>query len=606
MKMQVGEYIAQFLVSRGVTHNYTVPGGGAMYLNMAFGHTEGLKNVFVQHEQAAAIAAEAHARLTNLPALVCCTTGPGGTNTLTGVVGAWLDSIPMIVVSGQVKYESTKMAAGLDLRAMGDQEYDIVPVVSHMTKYARLVTKPESIRYHLEKAWHLATTGRPGPVWLDIPQDVQRAIVEVDDMEGYDSSTYDANLPEAPSLELARDIIDRVRAAERPVLNLGNGVRIADAYDEAQRLIDRLNIPVVVGFNSIDTIPSDHELYVGRAGIMGDRPGNWAVQNSDLFLSIGSRLSIRQVGYDVRNWARAAYTIVEDVDAEELKKPTVRIDMPVHADAKAFVLALLEALGDEVLPANRDWNTRCRQWRDAYPCALPHMLVDDEVGNPYCFMRRLSEILPEGECVVVGNGTALVASSQALLMKRGQRYISNSGAASMGYDLPAAIGAAFALPGERITCLSGDGSIQMNLQELQTIVFHNLPIKVFVINNEGYHSMRQTEGNLFPDLPPVGVGPETGDLSFPSMEKISAAYGIPYCAARTNGEMAGAIQEALAGDGPFICEVFVTPEQKFEPKSATKKLEDGTLVSPPLEDLAPFLPREELERIMVIPLLEDK
>lgn len=605
MRQEVSEYIGEYLVKYGLKYDFTVPGGGAMYLNMAFGHTKGLKNVFMQHEQAAAMAAEAYARIDNVPALVCCTTGPGGTNTLTGVLGAWLDSIPMLVISGQVKYPSTKMASGLNVRALGDQEYDIVPVASHMTKYAVTVTDPMSIRYHLEKALYLMLAGRPGPVWLDIPQDVQRAVVAIDDMPGFDiSECTDANAPKATH-EQARYTIEKIQAAERPVLNLGNGVRIADAYDRVQELIHKLHIPVVVGFNSIDTVPSDDSLYIGRAGTIGDRAGNWAVQNSDLLLSIGSRLSVRQVGYDVRNWARAAYTIVEDVDAEELKKKSIRVDYPVHADALDFVNMLLIELGDDEVQPKQSWINTCKSWQRDYPVVTSDQERPEDVSNAYCFMKTLSELLPEGEMIATGNGTAYVASSQALQIKHGQRYVNNSAAASMGYDLPAAIGACFAAGKAETICLSGDGSIQMNLQELQTIVFHKLPIKIFVINNQGYHSMRQTEGNLFPGISKVGVGPESGDLSFPDMKAIANAYGIPYTSATTNGEICAAIVETRETDGPALCEIFVSTQQKFAPKSATKKLEDGTLVSPPLEDLAPFLPREELEKIMIIPMWED-
>lgn len=608
MAIQVSDYIARYLVERGVTHNYTVPGGGAMYLNMSFGHAKELKNVFVQHEQTAAMAAEAHARMAGVPQLVCCTTGPGGTNTLTGVLGAWLDSIPMIVVSGQVKYASTKMASGLNVRALGDQEYDIVPVAKNMAKYAVTVTDPLSIKKHLDRAWGLATSGRPGPVWLDIPQDVQRAVVEEADLEVPDDSEAGEGSCEFGDAELAQiaaEVVARIRESERPVLNAGNGIRIAGAYEEFVRLVDMLGIPVVTGFDSIDTIPFTSPFYIGRAGIMGDRPGNWAVQNSDLFLSIGSRLSVRQVGYSVDNWAREAYTIVEDVDSEELKKKSIRVDLPVCADAKRFIDALLVALGGEKLPPKAAWLEICRDWKCRYPVVSKEHKAEKRAANTYFFMDELSKAVSDGAPVVTGNGSAYVVSSQVWSVKPGQRYISNSGAASMGYDLPAAIGAAFASPRKEVICLSGDGSIQMNLQELQTIVFHRLPIKIFVINNGGYHSMRQTEENLFPDVSPVGIGPETGDLSFPSMEKISWAYGIPYTSARFNGEVVDAIEETLSVDGPALCEVFVTADQKFEPKSATKKLEDGTLVSPPLEDLAPFLPREELENIMVVPLWEE-
>lgn len=602
--MQVAEYIGKYLVSRGVRFNFTVPGGGAMYLNMAFGHTDRLRNVFVQHEQAAAMAAEAVARVSGVPALVCCTTGPGGTNTLTGVLGAWLDSIPMVIISGQVKYESTARSTGLNLRAMGDQEFDITPVVAPMTKYSEMVVDPNSIKYHLDKAWWLATTGRPGPVWLDIPQNVQRAEIDPDSLEGFDPSERLDGIPAPVSVEIVDHILERIQLSKRPVLNIGNGVRIANAYAPLQKLIAQLNVPVVTEVNSIDCVPDDCPLYVGRAGLIGDRAGNWAVQNSDLFISIGSRLSARQVGYDVRSWARAAYTIVEDVDAEELKKPTIRVDYPVHADARDLITKLLDRLNGDSLPPKTEWIDVCAGWRTDYPVVTEKHYAESRAANVYAFMNEISNQLDEDEVIVTGNGSACVVSSQVLKIKSGQRYLYNSGAASMGYDLPAAIGACFASGEKRTVCLSGDGSIQMNLQELQTIVFHRLPIKIFIINNGGYHSMRQTEANLFPEKVPVGIGPETGDLSFPDMERIAAAYGIPYTRACRNGELCEAIRRTLGQDGPSICEVFVVKDQKFEPKSATRKLPDGTLISPPLEDLAPFLPREELERIMLVPMWE--
>lgn len=606
-KKQVADYIAEYLVAHKIDCNFTVPGGGAMYLNMAFGNATGMNNVFMQHEQSAAIAAEAYARMTGVPALVCCTTGPGGTNTLTGVLGAWLDSIPMLVISGQVRYATTKMASGLNVRALGDQEFDIVPTAATMSKYAVTVTDPMRIRYHLEKALYFATHGRPGPVWLDIPQDVQRAMIESEYLEGFKpSDSEDAPLIPPCTMEQAEYVIDKIRTSERPVLNLGNGIRIAGAYEQVQKLIDLLGIPVVNGFNSLDTVPSDNDCYIGRAGIMGDRPGNWTIQNSDLLLSIGSRLSVRQVGYDVNTWAREAFTIIEDIDAEELKKKSIRVDFPVHADALDFVNMLIEATGGKPLEKKAAWLDRCKEWKRDYPVVTPAHAKEKRAVNVYYFMDRLSDLIPENIPIVTGNGSAYVVSSQVLQIKLGQRYISNSGAASMGYDLPAAIGASLAIEKGDVVCLSGDGSIQMNLQELQTIVFQKLPIKIFVINNEGYHSMRQTEGNLFPDIPHVGIGPETNDLSFPSMEKIAKAYGIPYVCANTNAEVDAAIDKTLGYEGAIICELFVATDQKFEPKSATKKLSDGTLVSPPLEDLAPFLDREELEQLMVIPLIEER
>ena len=605
MNVKISEWISQYLVDYGVRHNFTVPGGGAMHLNVAFGHQEGMKNIFVQHEQSAAIAAEGYYRATNKLPLVCCTTGPGGTNTLTGVLGAWLDSIPMLIISGQVRYDTTARSADSAVRAMGDQEFDITPMVAHMTKYAVMITDPRTVKYHLQKALFLAKSGRPGPVWLDIPLNIQGAYIDSNDFIEFDEYECINRQPDHVNDKVIEEVIRLIRNSKRPVFNAGNGIRTADAHKEFSEAVRLLNIPVVTGWDSIDLIESDNPLYVGRAGIMGDRPGNWAVQNSDLLLSVGSRLGIRQVGYDKKSWARESFVIMVDIDAAELSKPSIHVEYPIHADAKDFLNSLIDSLKNKPIPPKEDWCQICAGWKKDYPVVLPKHYQEAEYANVYCFINELSKRLQEGQTTVTGNGSACVVGSHAYVIKADQRFIINSGAASMGYDLPAAIGACFAEDKKEIICLSGDGSIQMNLQELQTIVFHKLPIKIFLINNQGYHSMRQTQGNLFPEYTTVGVGPESRDLSFPNMEKIADAYGIPYYSIHRNSEMGAALDEALNKEGYLMCEIFVDTEQKFEPKSATKRLEDGTLISPPLEDLAPFLPREELEKIMIIPMLPE-
>jgi acetolactate synthase-1/2/3 large subunit len=602
---RVADYFGEYLVHRGVTVDFTVPGGGAMHLDDAFAHTNGMKCIFMQHEQSAAIAAEAYARLHKEVPLVCVTTGPGGTNTLTGVVGAWLDSIPMLIISGQVRYATTARAAGVPVRAMGDQEFDITRIVAPMTKYAEMLSEPKMAMYHLEKAMFLMREGRPGPVWLDVPLDIQSALIDEKDFvhfdpikEGYQNDAY--NVDDAT----VDKVIELIKNAKRPVLNAGNGIRIADAHNEFIQVVNLLNIPVVTGWDSIDLIEDENPLYIGRAGLMGDRPGNWAIQNSDLILSVGSRLGVRQVGYDKKKWAREAFVIMVDIDKGELTKPSIHVEMPIQADAKKFLKKLLLKLNGISLKEKNEWIMRCQNWKKDYPVVLPKHYAPAPLANVYCFVKELSRRLPEGRITVVGNGSACVVGSHAFEIKKGQRFIINSGAASMGYDLPAAIGAAIE-SGEEIICLSGDGSIQMNLQELQTIVHHKLPIKIFVINNDGYHSMRQTESNLFPEHSMFGVGPnDSYDISFPNMEKISNAYGIPYVSIKNNSEMIK-LDEILATNGYMLVEIFVDKEQKFEPKSATKKYPDGKLVSPPLEDLAPFLPREELKKIMIVPMLDD-
>ena len=604
MKIRLADYVAELLVKNGISHCFTVTGGGAMHLNDAFGHKEGLTCTYNHHEQACAIAGEAYARINNELALVCVTTGPGGTNALTGVVGAYLDSIPMLVISGQVRYDTSARGMGLNVRAGGDQEFDITKAVASMTKYCEMIEDPKRIRYAVEKAIYLAKHGRPGPCWIDIPVNFQGAIIETDELVGYDKAEDEATLAPTVSDEVAKDVIDKIKNAKHPVLYAGNGVRLAGAFELFEKLVPMLNIPVVTGWDNIDMMADADPLYVGRGGIMGDRPGNFAVQNADLVLAVGNRLSIRQVGYNWQTWARAAHVIMVDVDAEELKKPTLHVETPIHADALDFLMAIERNLGkDTPLYPENGWQEKCREWKKNYPVVQKKHYEDTRDTNVYAFVKELSHRLPEGYVTVVGNGSACVVGSHGYEIKKGQRFIINSGAASMGYDLPAAIGVCTALGKKEIVCLTGDGSIQMNLQELQTILTNRLPIKIFVINNDGYHSIRQTQTNLFGHHTKVGIGPESGDLSFPSLEKLAYAYGYEYAACRSNGEIEDTLKRAFSTEGAFIAEIFVSPEQLFEPKSATKRLEDGTLVSPPLEDLAPFLPREELEKIMIIPMI---
>lgn len=603
MKIKVSDYISDFLVRSGIDTAFTVTGGGAMHLNDAFGHQKGMHCVYQHHEQACAIAAEAYARIHNKMAALVVTTGPGGTNAITGVVGGWLDSIPMLVISGQVRYDTTARSTGLGIRAMGDQEFDITKAIDCMTKYSEMVTDKNKIRYCLEKALKLAQQGRPGPCWLDIPLNIQGSYVDTDDLYPYDGAD-DETLPDKVEDETIDEIIKLIKNAERPVFNAGNGIRIAGAFDKFRSVIEKLNIPVVTGWDSIDCIEDEHPLYVGRAGIMGDRPGNFAVQNSDLLLSVGSRLSIRQVGYNYQTWARAAKKIVVDVDKEELKKPTVNPDMPIWADAKDFLTKLDERLGEEKLFTKNEWIECCQGWKKNYPVVLPKHYEQSTPCNVYAFIKELSSRLNEGQITVVGNGSACVVGSHAYVIKKNQRFIINSAIASMGYDLPAAIGACVCDSSQDIINVTGDGSIQMNIQELQTIVQNKLPIKIFMINNGGYHSIRQSQKNFFGE-PLVGVGYDSHDLSFPDMSKLVPAYGIPYLRCENNADLGSIIEKTLNTPGYAFCEIIVDSEQKFEPKSATKKLPDGTLVSAPLEDLAPFLPREELEKIMFIPLTEE-
>ena len=612
MKQRLADYVADFLINHGVTDCFSVVGGGAMHLNDALGHKEGLKVTYNHHEQACAIAAEAYARLDNRIAAVCVTTGPGGTNALTGVVGGWLDSIPMFIISGQVRYDTTaryamKFTDGMPLRAMGDQEYDIVKSVTPMTKYAVMIEDPKQIRYALEKAWHLATTGRPGPVWIDIPVNFQGGYIETEELEGYDPSEDDALLPPKVGEQTIQTVLEKIRMAKRPVFHAGYGIRLSGGYEVFRKVAEKLNIPVVTYWNAVDLIEDDNELYCGRAGNMGDRPSNWAIQNADLILAIGTRISIRQVGYNWKTWARAAEVIMVDIDQAEMKKPTLHVEMPIWADAKDFLNRMNESIGQEY-PVNRskEWLATCQRWKKEYPAVLSRQWEENgETANVNAFVRYLSSRLPENSLTAVSNGACCVVGNQAYVIQKGSRMANNSAVASMGYGLPAAIGTCIG-GGRRTTiCLEGDGSIMMNLQELQTVLTNRLPIKLFLINNNGYHSIRITQNNLFKEHSKIGIGPESGDLSFPEFKKIAEAFGYSYYCASSNKEMKEVVDKVLAENGPVFCEIFTDTTQVWEPKSSTKRLSDGTLVSPPLEDLAPFLPREELEKNMFIPLMSE-
>ena len=616
MKIRLADYVADFVVNNGITECFTVVGGGAMHLNDAFGHKEGLHSTYNHHEQGSAIAAEAYARLNNKPALLCVTTGPGGTNAITGVVGGWLDSIPMFVVSGQVRYDTTaryneQFTDGAPLRAVGDQEFDITKSIDCMCKYSTMIEDPLTIKYALEKALKLATTGRPGPVWLDIPVNYQGMIIETDDLyPGYfgseDEKNDDALLPGAVSEDTVNTVLEKIKNAERPVIYAGNGIRLSGGYDTFREMVEKLGVPVCTYWDAVDLIETEHPLYCGRGGNMGDRPGNFAVQNADLILAIGNRLPIRVVGYNFSTWAREAEVIMVDIDEAELKKHTIHVEMPVHADAKDFMEKLLQASKsvDGNVCKKENWVKQCQTWKEKYPVVLEkHWNESEDFANAYASFDYISRSLPEGSLTVTSNGTCCVAGHQSWFIKKGTRFFNNNAIASMGYGLPAAIGACVANDYKDTICLEGDGSIMMNLQELQTIITNKLPLKIFMINNEGYHSIRQTQTNLFGHHTKVGIGPESSDLSFPDFSKLIPAFGMKYISAHTNDDMKKAVDETLATEGPVFCEIFVTTTQFFEPKSSTKRLEDGTLISPPLEDLAPFLPKEELlENLYITPM----
>ncbi len=569
-----------------------------MHLHDSLGRESRIKFVCNHHEQACAMAAESYARITGNLGVINVTTGPGGINALNGVFGAWTDSIPMLVLSGQVKRETCLAAMPTpDLRQLGDQEVDIVRMASPITKYTQIVLDPESIRYHLERALYLATHGRPGPVWLDIPVDVQSARVDESSLRPYHHSE-DALLFDPQTLrDNCREVLSRIRSAERPVIMVGTGVRTAKAVDLFHSVIERLGIPVTTAFNAHDLLPSDHHLHCGRPATIGDRPGNLTVQNSDLLLILGCRLNIRQISYNWKAFARAAFKIQVDIDPAEFQKPTVKPDLAIHADLHDFLQELEIQLSSHV-PAHKSWLDWCRERVKRYPVVQPHHLDPAKPLNPYHFFELLFDLLDPTDIVACGDATACVVPFQVARLKKGQRLFSNSGSASMGYDLPAAIGAAFASEGGRVICLAGDGSVQLNIQELQTIVHHRLPIKIFVMNNGGYLSIRTTQQSFFGGNF-VGEGPSSG-VSFPNIVRVAQAYGIP--ATRIDAlDCRDSIQQILEAPGPHLCEVMIDPEQGFEPRLSSRVLPDGKMVSSPLEDLYPFLDREELGANLLIP-----
>ncbi|WP_462267223.1 thiamine pyrophosphate-binding protein [Mucilaginibacter sp.] len=582
---------------------FLVTGGGAMHLNDAIGRNHNIKYVCCHHEQAASIAAEAYSRVSGKLGVINVTTGPGGINALNGVFGAWTDSVPMLVVSGQVKRETTLQMNGLigTLRQLGDQEADIISMVKGITKYSVFVDDPKSIRYHVEKAIYLALNGRPGPCWLDIPIDVQATRIDPDTLEGYSPE-------EEPAIDVTvmqaqiKELIEKIQQAERPVVYAGHGIHLSQTYEPFFKFIDKLQIPVVTAWNSNDLLPDEHPLYAGRPGIIGNRAGNFSVQNSDLVIVLGSRLNIRLVSYNWENFARNAYKVGVDVDINELNKPTCKFDLKIQADLRTFFPEFLKAAAGITFNSKADWLAWCKVRVEKYPVCLPEYWEQTEDVNPYCFVDELSNHLHENEVVACADGTACVSTFQGIKVKSGQRVFHNSGCASMGYDLPAAIGAYFANEDAgRIVCIAGDGSIMMNLQELQTISGNHLPIQIYILNNKGYHSIRQTQHNFFRDNI-IGCGIESG-LNFPNFEKIAYAFDLPYFSIKNHEELKGKLKDITATKGAFICEVMLNLDQQFSPKLSSKKLDDGRMVSAPLEDMFPFLSTEELQSNMIVPTI---
>ena len=595
--MRVADYIWKTLADKGVRHVFLVTGGGAMHLNDALGLEKRIRYVCNLHEQACAMAAEGYARASGVPGVINVTTGPGGTNALTGVMGAWLDSVPMVIVSGQIKRATMITACpNLKLRQLGDQEYNIVDAVKPMTKFAKTVMSVEEVPQVLEDAWRICQEGRPGPVWIDVPLDIQaaemvpRAKCEVRSAEGRETGDVRCE---------AVEVAEALKAAKRPAIIVGSGVHNAHCEELFLKVAESLNIPVLTSISGIDLIPSDHPLFFGRPGILGERPANLIMQNSDLFIVLGTRMGIRICGYAYETVARAAKKVMVDIDPNELEKPTFRPDVKICADAGDFLRALAVELPS--LGPKAEWLDYCRRIKAKYPVILSEHRARTDYVSSYVLPEAIMRHAPDPLTVVTSNGIAYTSTFQAIPIRKGMRMFSNEACASMGYGLPAAIGAAFADAGRTVVCFEGDGSIQMNIQELQTLLNYKLPVKLLVYNNGGYLSIKTTQRAFFNGR---FMGSEAGSgVILPSFEKIAAAYGLPYFRLKNNQELDAKLPEIFATEGPALVEVMLDPFEKLGPKAASKKLPDGTMVSAPLEDMAPFLPREEFAANMLIPPL---
>ncbi len=588
-KIRVADYIANRLVHHGITDVFMVTGGGAMHLNDALGNHPDLTYYCNHHEQACAIAAEGYYRASGRLPVVNVTTGPGGTNAITGVLGQWLDSIPALYISGQVKWETTIYSCPdiTGLRQLGDQEGDITAMVAPVTKYAVILNNPLDAKKVIDKAIYLATHGRPGPVWIDVPLDVQGAFIEPDALPDYDQSEdelcFDTYL-----LEKQADLlIDKLLNAKAPALFVGNGIRLAGAELLWDKLLSKLSVPVLNAISGHDLIASDNPLFMGRPGICGDRIGNTVVQNCDLLLVLGTRMGLRQTTYNYSDFARNACKIMVDIDEAELNKPTVKIDLKIHADLYLFLDILLRKLDNIQLPGYTEWLSWCTSAKSDLPTVLQDNPQVAGFVNSYSFVDKLFELLPADAVVVTGNGTAYTCTYQAMKIKQGMRVFANQGCASMGYDLPAAIGACIANNKKPIYLITGDGSIMMNLQELQTIVSYQLPIKILLLNNNGYLAIRTTQNSFFNGRL-VGESPVSG-LMMPDFIRLAQAFNMDTCTISDDSQLTDSLNSIIGSDSALFCNINMAPDQTLFPKVSSYKNEEGRMMSKPMEDMFPFV-----------------
>ena len=604
-KIKVSDLVIKFLEDLGLTHIFLISGGGNIHLIDSVGKAKKLKYVCNHHEQACSTAAEGYARIHGLGACLV-TTGPGGTNAITGVLGAYQDSIPVIVISGQVRRNT--IGAGKFARQFGDQEVNIVDIVEPLTKYAVTVTEPDEILYHLQKAAYLAKNGRPGPVWIDIPLDVQGWFIFQKDLKKFNPKEIKPGYQTEKKLikKLVGNTLDKLKNSKRPVLYVGNGIRLAGAEKELLKLVNLLKIPVLTSYAGYDLLPSDHPYFFGRGHAFGQRAANFILQNSDLLISIGARFDIRTIGFTYKAFARNAYKIMVDIDIQEIKKPILSVDLPVNFDAKQFIAEMLKQLNKNSLRLKiADWLKYGRDLNKEYPIVLKGYWKEKKAVNPYCFIETVGKYLKPNELIVVSDGVGpLNCMYQAFHVKSGQRIILNNGTAQMGYGLPAAIGVAFAAnKKKRIICFEGDGSLQLNLHELGIMAHYKLPITLFLYNNGGYLSIMNTQRGLFGGKF-VGSNTESG---VPTVDfiKLAKVYGFKTVKIKNHSDMVKGIKKVLKTPGPVFCEINSTRDTVLTPKLMAQKLPNGQFVSPPLEDMGPFLPRDEFKKNMLIPLWKD-
>jgi acetolactate synthase I/II/III large subunit len=595
---RVSDYIADFVASQGVHHVFLLPGGGAMHLVDAMGKHPALKAVPCLHEQACTIAAEAYARITENLGVAVVTTGPGATNAITGVAGAWIESVPMLVISGQVK--RSDMLNGAPLRQKGVQEVDIISLVQQITKYAVTIKKPGDIRRELEKAVRLARSGRQGPVWIDVPLDIQGSPIDPSDLQGHDERRCDHPAPVDPVL--IETIFQLLRAAERPLILAGHGVRLSGASRIFKEVVEALGVPVVTTWNALDLLPYQHPLLVGRPGVVALRAPNFAVQNCDLLISIGSRLDNIITAYTPRGFARAARKVVVDVDRNEIEKLDMEIEQSVESDAAVFLTAMREKAGVQPPLDIAGWRERCADWKTRY--AITNEMTFPTRGeiNHFQAMDALSDAIPENTLICTGSsGLAVEVFYTVFRNKPGQRVFLTSGLGSMGYGLPAAIGACFANGCKPMVAIESDGSLQLNIQELATLRAFNLPICLIILNNQGYASIRNTMRNYFSGRY-VGTGPEAG-LWLPDLEQVARTYQIPFLRISDASEL-DSLRAALAAPRPLLVDLRLVADEALAPKVAALPQPDGSMISMPMEDMSPLLPLSVLKAEMLIPLSE--